>query len=85
MKGWTPEIKNSLSPFPNGYTCYVQKLDTLIEPAELYLSGKLFVDRPESYSATHSKNCTFISIDFGKPFLSHHNYALSLSESCPRV
>ena len=23
--------------------------------------------------------------NFGRPFLSHYNYALSLSESCPRV
>ena len=29
--------------------------------AELWLSGKIFVDRPESYSATHSKNCIFIA------------------------
>ena len=29
--------------------------------AELQLSGIFFVDRPESYSATHSKNCQFIA------------------------
>ena len=28
--------------------------------AELQLPGKIFVDRPESYSATNSKNCTYI-------------------------
>ena len=29
--------------------------------AELKLSRNFFVDRPESYSATHSKNCIFIA------------------------
>ena len=28
--------------------------------AELQLSGKCFADKPESYSATHSKNCNLL-------------------------
>ena len=29
--------------------------------AEMELSREIFVDRPESYSATHSKNCIFMA------------------------
>ena len=31
------------------------------------------------------ENNNFFSSNFGRPFRVHHNYALSLFESCPRV
>ena len=37
------------------------QLITAAVAAELYLFGQKFIDRPESYCATHSKNCIFIS------------------------
>ena len=57
---WNP-ILNILSCQKSMLVITQNQLITAAVAAELYLFGQKFIDRPESYCATHSKNCIFIS------------------------